>query len=569
MSFKEEFERVQAAGAEANAEQARKRKQQAEAERKRRAGERADTSTAEQRTQTAAERSGDDAEIARLAALPQVTYDRERKAAADLLGVRASSLDRLVREQRAKLGLNDGEAGGLQGGVVSFPEPGAWHEPVNGAALLDEIAAAIRRHVAMTDHARDACALWTVHTHALDQFFITPRLCVRSPVKGCGKTTLLDILARLVLRPLPTANVSVSALFRVVEAHRPTLLVDEADTFLATADELRGVLNSGHRKGGAVLRTVGDDHEPRSFRTFSACAIALIGALPGTLHDRSVVIDLKRRLPTETIAAFRPDRAGALDELARKAARWAADNAVALGASDPAMPDGIINRAADNWRALLAIAELAGGDWPDRARKAAIAAHDGDEDEASRLELVLGDLRDIFGEAEDKPSAELVKALAEIEGRPWSEYGKTGKPISQNALARLLKRVSIAPQQIGPEGARVRGYVRAHLEDAFARYLSAEGDHNRPSVQNPAKSGTSDISQPSSREGGGTDGKCKKPNNDGFLDGWTVGMGEAPVCAQCGRAGSHTNPLKAWPFRGTTVVLHEGCEHAFVDRHRD
>jgi hypothetical protein len=172
---------------------------------------------------------------------------------------------------------------------------------------------------------------------------------------------LLDILPRLVLHPLPTANVSVSALFRVVEAHRPTLLVDEVDTFLATADELRGVLNSGHRKGGAVLRTVGGDYKPRSFRTFSACATALIGALPGTLHDRSVVIDLKRRLPTETVAAFRPDRAGALDELAR----WAADNAVALGASDPQPRCRQLARAARHCRSRrwrLAGSGAQGGD---------------------------------------------------------------------------------------------------------------------------------------------------------------------------------------------------------------
>jgi putative DNA primase/helicase len=99
--------------------------------------------------------------------------------------------------------------------------------------------------------------------YLLDCFLVSPRLCARSPMKGCGKTTLEDVLGRIVLRPLPTANVSPPAIFRVVEAHRPTLLIDEADTFVSQKDELRGVLNSGHRKGRSVLRTVGDDHEPR------------------------------------------------------------------------------------------------------------------------------------------------------------------------------------------------------------------------------------------------------------------------------------------------------------------
>src|SRR5262249_58079582 len=112
---------------------------------------------------------------------------------------------------------------------------------------------------------------------------------------------------------------------------------------------------------------------------------------PDTLNDRAVTVDLKRRLPSERIRAFRPDRAGHLDELAGKAARWAHDHGEAVAAADPAMPPGIVNREADNWRPLVAIADVAGGKWPQRARKAALAAHAaaGDAD-ASRLELLLG-----------------------------------------------------------------------------------------------------------------------------------------------------------------------------------
>ena len=140
----------------------------------------------------------------------------------------------------------------------------------------------------MFDHAADTVALWAVHTYLLDCFGISPRLAITSPEKGCGKTTALDVVSRLVLRPLPTANASAAAIFRVVELHRPTLLIDEADTFLPENEELRGILNSGHRQGGSVIRTVGEEFEPRSFSTYSACAIALIGRLPATLADRSV-----------------------------------------------------------------------------------------------------------------------------------------------------------------------------------------------------------------------------------------------------------------------------------------
>src|SRR5262245_37249608 len=331
-----------------------------------------------------------DAEIKRLAQLSAVQYERERKTAADRLGIRAAILDKLVQAERP-------EDESKQGRAVSFPEPERWPNEVDGAILLDSIAEAIRTYVVLLDHSCDAAALWALHPYLLGSFLVSPRLAITSPVKGCGKTTLLDVLARIVLKPLPTANVTSSAIFRVVESHRPTLMIDEADTFLRDNDELRGVINSGHRKGGAVLRTAGDDYEPRAFGTFSACAIALIGKLPDTLHDRSIVIDLKRRLPIETIRPFRSDRADQLDLLARQAARWSKDNASRIAEADPFMPPGIHNREADNWRPLLAIADAGGGEWPERARKAVEQAHAAAEDE-SRIAVLLGDIKTIFGD---------------------------------------------------------------------------------------------------------------------------------------------------------------------------
>jgi putative DNA primase/helicase len=425
----------------------------------------------------------DDAEIERLAKLPLVEYERARKAAAEKLGVRTSMLEKLVKAKRTELGL-DGEDG-KQGHAIAFPDPEPWPDPVGGAALLDAISDAIKRHVILSEHSRFLAALWAVHTYLLDAFMITPRLAVRSPVKRCGKTTLLDVLARLAHRPLPAANISAAAVFRVVEGHRPCLLIDEADTFLRDNEELRGVLNSGHRRGGSVLRTTGDDHEPRSFATYAACVIALIGQLPGTLSDRSVTIDLKRRLPSEPIEPFRLDRTEHLDVLARQIARWSQDNAEAIRAADPAMPPGVFNRDADNLRPLLAIANVAGGEWPERAREAALAGREVGQDEGSRLELLLGDIRDIFTalELDRISSADLVKKLVEIEGRPWAEYGRSGKPLTQNRLARLLspKPLAITPHRIRIGADNLNSYELWQFQEAFERYLSAEGVHNRNS----------------------------------------------------------------------------------------
>ncbi len=313
-----------------------------------------------------------------------------------------------------------------------------------------------------------------LHTFLLDCFVVSPRLAITSPEKGCGKTTLLDVLSHLVLRALSTASVTTAAVFRVVEMQRPTLLIDEADTFLSENEALRGILNSGHRQGGSVIRTVGEDFEPRIFSTYSPCAIALIGKLPGTLADRSVPVDLRRRRPDEAVEAFRFDRTGRLDQLARKAARWAIDHSDHVRGADPAMPAGIFNRAADNWRPLLAIADAAGGEWPRRARRAAesLAAAAGDDDQSVRITL-LADIRAIFVErgTDRLPSTELTESLVAIEGRPWAEW-KAGKAITANGLARVLAPFAIKPGTIRIGAATPKGYLRAQFEDAFARYLA-------------------------------------------------------------------------------------------------
>ena len=206
----------------------------------------------------------------------------------------------------------------------------------------------------------------------------------------CGKTTLLDVLSRLVFRPLPTDNATAAVIFRVVEAHRPTLLMDESETFLPENQELRGILNSGHRQGGFSLRTVGDEFEPRRFSTYAACAIALIGRLPGTLADRSVHIELRRRRVDEAVESFRHDRTEHLDALARKLARWTLDNADRIRGADPSMPKGAFNRVADNWRPLLAIADVAGGEWQARARGALECATASDRGDVLRPRPVAG-----------------------------------------------------------------------------------------------------------------------------------------------------------------------------------
>jgi hypothetical protein len=524
------------------------------------------------------EELNDDSEIKRLARLSAVQYERERKRAAEQLGIRAGILDRLVQAERP----DDEE--GKQGRAISFPDPEPWPEPVDGAALLDSIAEAIGRYVVLPEYSRDTAALWILHSYAPDCFLVSPRLAICSPVKRCGKTTLLDVLACLVLRPLATTNVTSSAVFRVIEAYRPTLLVDEADTFLRDNDELRGIINSGHRRGGSVLRAVGDDYEPRAFATYSSCAIALIGKLPDTLHDRSVIIDLKRRLPNEPITPFRPDRASHLDILARQAARWGQDHIEEMGTVDADMPSGIYNREADNWRPLLAIAQVAGGHWPERVRKAVAESHDAAGDDESRITVLLGDIKDIFDQrvkegeiAKDAktvlPSSKLADELAAIEGRPWAEYGKARKPISQNQVARLLRPVGIAPETARTGKKIVRTYQLHQFADAFERYLPAEEALQPQHCNNRDEMGTSSTFQSATLGPDVAVAECEKSNNDGLccsvavekgVEGQIGEGGDPPaavplVCEHCGNPERIGTPIETFVLDGTEYRMHPAC----------
>jgi putative DNA primase/helicase len=389
---------------------------------------------------------------------------------------------------------------GKQGGAVSFATAAPWPEPVETAALLAELAGALARHVILPPGGATATALWLLHTYALDAAHITPRLAILSPLKRCGKSTLLKMLGALVHRPLSTANLTAAALFRIVEAQAPTLLVDEADTFLRENEELRGVLNAGHdRQSAQVVRCVGDEHEPRTFRVWAPVAIAAIGKIPDTLMDRSVVVAMKRKAPGESVKRFRRREQAALADLRRKCERWAIDCAPSLCDVQPRLPDELNDRAADNWEALLAIADLAGMGWGDRARKAAALLSGADaDDEATQGETLLTDVRTVFeARAIDRLSTKtLLDDLAKLDGRPWAEASK-GRPLTSHHLGRLLKRFDIRPGTIRLDnGSTPKGYKRADFEDAWARYVPRETATTATSTKRHANPGNMKTPQP-------------------------------------------------------------------------
>jgi putative DNA primase/helicase len=364
------------------------------------------------------------------------------------------------------------------GRPLIFTKPDPWPDEVDGAELLDEIAAVCLRHVVMSSEAADAIALWELHTYGYEATMVTPRLLLKSAEKRSGKTTLLMLVGAMATRALMAANISASSVYRTVEEARPTLLIDEADTFLPDNEELRGVLNAGYMRGGQAIRAVGEDHEPRVFSCWCPVAIATLRNLPDTIEDRSIAITLTRRRKNEKVDRLRVDQLTLLAPLVSKARRWMDDNIKDLEVADPEIPNELNDRAADCWRLLLAIADCAGGGWSERARKAAVGLALANADIETNLTRLLGDLRDVFDARGDELfSIEIVRELAKLEHRPWAEWGKQRKPLTPVQMARLLASLKIRPIDVHRTLAsgnqhHAKGYKRQQFADAFERYLS-------------------------------------------------------------------------------------------------
>jgi Protein of unknown function (DUF3631) len=244
------------------------------------------------------------------------------------------------------------------------------------------------------------------------------------------------------------------------------------------ATEVRGVVNSSHCRADAqVIRNVPvpDGYEPRAFSTWAPMALAYIKRVDDQIRDRSVIIPMQRKAPDQAVTQMRLDQDQGFGVLASKAARWASDHFDALRRADPSVPRELNDRAADNWRCLLAIADLAGAPWQDGARAAAVAlSTDADDEDTIGVEL-LRDLQGVFDSlnADRLLSSTIVAHLVGMEGRPWAEFGRAGKPITPNQLARLLKPFKIHPASVRPdiEGDGTKGYKRDSFLELWDRYF--------------------------------------------------------------------------------------------------
>lgn len=349
------------------------------------------------------------------------------------------------------------------------------------ATLLDEIHDFVRRFVYYpSPHAALAHVLWIAHTHQMDAWDSTPRISFLSPEPGSGKTRALEVSELLVPNPVEAVNTTPAYLFRKVSADEglPTILYDEIDTLFGPKakdnEEIRGMLNAGHRRGAVAGRCVvkGKVVETEELPAYCAVALAGLGNLPDTILSRSVIIRMKRRAPDEYVEPFRrrvQEKDG--HALRDRLTAWA--SVQSLEGCWPDMPDGIEDRDADVWEALLAVADAAGGEWPSMGRKAAMALVAESKGSTPSLGVrLLADLRSIWNGADLMHTIEILKALNDLDDAPWGDL--RGKPLDSRALARLLSGYQVKPANVRIGTSVVKGYKRECLHDAWQRYLPPE-----------------------------------------------------------------------------------------------
>ncbi len=357
-----------------------------------------------------------------------------------------------------------------------LPDIKPWPEPVDGQALFDDMCTCIHRYVRLDDHQAHAVALWALFAHSIDKFFVSPRLYITAATRRCGKTRLLDVVGKLVPRPVLTSHLTTAALFRSIDQFAPTVLVDEMDNLVRNREafaDMLGLLNAGHERGKYVLRVEGKDFKVKAFEVFAPIAMDGIGSLPDTLTDRCIIVRLVRKARSQAVAEFTLDETVDLAGLARKAARWSADNSEMACKLRPATPKALHDRARDNWAPLLRIAMAISPDVLALAQAAATALAMKDEEVDDDLPLTL--LRDCMEirkttTGEHIATSSLIGALASMIDSPWADWKGTGRPVSGAMVKNLLRPFAVAPCLYGTGNSRFRGYRWALIEAAFEPY---------------------------------------------------------------------------------------------------
>jgi hypothetical protein len=353
-----------------------------------------------------------------------------------------------------------------------YVEP--WPEPVATAELLEGLIAKSGKHVVTQAHQRLAADLWVMMAWVHNDIAIhSPYLVVTSAETESGKTTLLGVLAQLTPKSFTGAEPTGPSIYRFVDREKPTLIVDEADDLFQRKTDVKHIFNIAWTRGTRVPRTerIQGVNTTVWYDPFCPKIVGLLGRkLPPTLAGRSIEIRMRPKRDGEEADDFLYQDDEEFTNLRRKLARWAADNAAALKDAKPRLPAGFSNRLRANWKLLLAIAELAGGNWPKQARDTAERLSRTTSKPSYGRQLLAAFRTMFVGGCDKMTSAEVVAKLVADRDGVWCEYNRGGA-ITQRQVAALLDNYEIHPTNVGSAQSRLKGYRKKDFEDAFARYL--------------------------------------------------------------------------------------------------
>jgi hypothetical protein len=367
--------------------------------------------------------------------------------------------------------------------------------PMTGAQALDAVTEFVSRFIVFPhEHCPPMLALWYAHTHAAEHFYVTPRLVISSAEPGSGKTLVIEVGQFLVAKPEMVLNASTPAVFRMVASDGPiTLLWDEVDAIFTgkgggAYEDLRAMLNAGYKRTAYIARCVGDANVVQRFPVYSPVAlVGLAGGMPATITTRAITVHMRRKKRDDKAEEFRERIVQRDAEPLREAlAAWIGSIVESLSEAEPEMPTGVTNRSREIWEPLLAIADAAGGHWPQTARLACQHfVREASYQPVSTGARLLGDLRTLFTQrnTDRMATADILAELCSIDEAPWGEING-GRPLDARRLSKELAAYQVRPAGFKSGGTTVKGYVtygtsgQVGLYDAWSRYLSTEdSDH--------------------------------------------------------------------------------------------
>jgi hypothetical protein len=338
-----------------------------------------------------------------------------------------------------------------------------WPQDVDGYELLEAIYHRIRQYVWMTAEQAHAVSLWIVATYLIDQIELFPILFITSPVLGCGKTILCQVIARLVADPLITVDLSAAGFYYTIDTQSPTLIVDEAKNFFQLDRRLHRLINGSYTRESARVH-IKAGRGVREYRTFGAKVLSLIGELPADTASRTIRINMVRKPKEIALAEILGSKYSAeWFDLRSQILRWVLDNEFA----PPRIPEGGFDRYRDNWKSLFSVADA--GDWAERAALAYQVLSESylEDDPNSAL---LARIKEIF----DRRNAEFLTSMtlvSELNKDPSAWWYRT----SEQKLARFLRAFHIRPEQHrlgrGGTGGGGRGYWRPQLDQRAFTHL--------------------------------------------------------------------------------------------------